>query len=672
MSTPTPDGQRCINCHAAARRGYITHLQTCPEWKGRAEHVGAATAAAAGRYQLLVGKLTPAKRRGRYECPSCGDQRHGGLSVDPGPAGPLFYCHGCCGGLKGPELRAVQTEILEAVGLSWTDVHHQEEAPRAPGAADTREGEDKPEKKSAATILVDLAEQLYEFGTSTDGETFGVPRAGPKVVVLLRGGHTSLRKQLAREYRRRYGKVAPAQALTDALTTLDGFAEDTEPRRLYQRVARCDGATWLDLGDLSGQAARVTGDGWTVVDRPPVLFRRTSLTGALPTPVRGGELGELWTWLNASTEDRPLILAALVAALDPDVPHVVLMLLGEQGTGKSTAAKVLSLLLDPSTVPLRKAPKDAEQWVTAAQGSWMVALDNLSGMPDWLSDSLCRASTGDGDVRRKLYTDGELATFAFRRCVILTGIDLGALNGDLADRAVTAELDMISPSDRRNERTMWPAWEAAHPRLLGAVLDLAGGVEAVVHSVELASSPRMADFAETLAAVDRVLGTAGLRRYVGAEERIAAEALTGDTFMVALTGWLKGTPWEGTAGTLHHLLTPERPPKGWPATARAVTTRLHRQAPVMRKAGWAVASRPGHGGILRWSLAPPPEIKAGIDPTNPTIPPSDGDLGWDGGVGGVDPGEFLETTDCAVPGCGNERRNGCRTCFEHMSQEMAG
>jgi hypothetical protein len=65
-------------------------------------------------------------------------------------------------------------------------------------------------------------------------------------------------------------------------------------------------------------------------------------------------------------------------------------------------------------VPARQSPKDLEQWTTAAAGSWWVGLDNLSGLPDWLSDALCRASTGDGDVRRKLYSDGGLYVVRFR------------------------------------------------------------------------------------------------------------------------------------------------------------------------------------------------------------------------------------------------------------------
>ena len=87
-------------------------------------------------------------------------------------------------------------------------------------------------------------------------------------------------------------------------------------------------------------------------------------------------------------------------------------------------------MLDPSPVPVRKPPRDADSWITAAAGSWVVALDNLSAVSEWLSDTLCRASTGDGDVKRQLYTDGGLVVFAFRRCVLLNVAD--------ADRPVLA------------------------------------------------------------------------------------------------------------------------------------------------------------------------------------------------------------------------------------------
>ena len=97
-----------------------------------------------------------------------------------------------------------------------------------------------------------------------------------------------------------------------------------------------------------------------------------------------------------------------------------------------------------------------------------MAVDNVSTIPDWWSDSLCKAVTGDGWLRRKLYTDGELAVLSFRRVVLLTSIStLYALRGDLGDRVLLVDLEPIeevpgSPSAASN-----PRYQAARPRLFG-------------------------------------------------------------------------------------------------------------------------------------------------------------------------------------------------------------
>ena len=493
------------------------------------------------------------------------------------------------------------------------------------GTSDTQ-----PPARSAATQLVEMAQNTYRFGVSMSGEPFGISKRGPRVVHMLRGGKVSIRGELARKYFRAKGRVAPQQALSDALGTLEGFALEQEPTTLHQRVARHDGALWLDLGCAQGRAVRIDANGWTLVDEAPIYFKRTPLTGPLPTPTTDGHLDELWSWVHATAEDRPLVAAYLVAALVPDIAHPILGLFGEQGSGKTTGTKAVVLTIDPGPVPYRKPPRDADSWITAASGSWVVALDNVSHVPDWLSDTLCRAVTGEGDVRRRLYSDSELATFAFRRVIALTGIDLGSLNGDLADRLLPVHLDRIDDFDRREETTMWgDAWQAAHPRILGAVLTLAADVLARLGTTKLERMPRMADFARIAHAVDQVLGTSGLERYLGAQGRLAADTLSGDDFITALIEAITKR-FEGTAAELLAKVTPTedgwRKPKGWPANARIVTQRLRRQAPVLRKVGWQVDEDGGRNKshATCWTLEPPkptqPEI--GRDSSSPDSPGS--------------------------------------------------
>jgi hypothetical protein len=461
-----------------------------------------------------------------------------------------------------------------------------------------------------ATVLVEIAHERYRFGVSTEGDVFAVPKDGPRVVSLLRGGRKSLRAELAREYFARARRTAPQQALADALLVIEGTAQESYEQTLNLRVARHQDALWLDLGDHSGAAVSITASGWRVEAEAPVLFRRTALTSPLPVPVAGGELDELWRWLNVEPDDRPLLAAWLIAALRPDTPHPVLGLFGEQGTGKTSAMKLVVSTVDATPVPARKPPRDPDSWVTAAAGSWVVGLDNLSDIPPWLSDSICRAVTGDGDVRRRLYTDSDLAVFSFRRCIIFNGIDLGGLRGDLADRLVPIQLRRIADSERLDEEQLWPAWPAAHPRILGALLDLAVAVARALPDVELATRPRMADFARVVAAVDDVLGTNGYAHYVTTQGAMASDSLTGDDFIAAIYRAVDET-FVGTSAELLLHVAPAaddwRPPRGWPANARAVTTRLHRQAPVMRKAGWVIDDDGGanHANAVRWTITPP-------------------------------------------------------------------
>lgn len=465
--------------------------------------------------------------------------------------------------------------------------------PPEPPTATAGDGDDKPERMTASTRLVHLAEAQYALGATEDGEPFAHTRTGPlsHVTLPLRGGRLGLRAALAADYFDTEGKAAPQAALADALNVLEGKARRLPPTQVHLRVAEAADALWIDAGDDLGTVIEVRGGAWRITrEQPPVMFRRTELTVPMDVPIAGGDPRDLFGFLNVAPEDRTILLAVLVAAFLPDIPHPIPTFTGEQGTGKSTAASMLVELLDPSAVPLRKGPRDADTFVTGATGSWVVAYDNLSAIPEWLSDALCRGVTGDGDVRRQLYTDGGLAVFRFRRQFILTGIDFAGLRGDLAERLVLVELQRIAEHARQDEQTLRARWGAARPRVLGALLDLTAKVHALLPSVRLDSMPRMADFARVLAAVDQLTGSEGFARYRAQSAEIAADTLAASPFIERLAG--VRLDHLGTAAELLETLAPADPeqrlPKGWPANARAVTSDLRRNAPALRKNGWTV------------------------------------------------------------------------------------
>jgi hypothetical protein len=390
-------------------------------------------------------------------------------------------------------------------------------------------------------------------------------------------------------------------------------------------VAEHDGAVYIDTADTDGTVIRIARGRWTVVTEAPVKFRRTRLTGEMDVPRPGGDVSLLWTFVPIDAADRPVLLAWLLAALIlPDAPHPILGLLAEQGSAKSSVTRCLVDLIDPSPVPLRQAPRDADGWITAASASWVVALDNLSGqLPAWLSDSLCRAATGDGSVRRALYTDSDVAVFAFRRCCILNGIDLRFDAGDLAERLASMQLPRIDTTHRRTESELGAAWAEAAPYVLGGLLDLAAQVHQTLPTLSVPDLPRMADFATVLAGVDMVLGTTGLDRY-----RSTARKVAGDTLDHPFTAELVALNQRFEERTSKEILaalrpaTPDwKPPRDWPKNARSATAQLTRDAPALRGQGWQIDNDGGHSkdGTTRWTITPP-ETEGELDPPSPPNP----------------------------------------------------
>lgn len=456
-----------------------------------------------------------------------------------------------------------------------------------------KSGEDGGKKPSAATRLVALARERYTFVMSTDARPYAVAIDGPNLALPLRG-KTGVRQRLARLYADTFdGDVASQSALADAMTVLEGIAEDNDPVPVHLRVGSTpDGRIVVDLGTADGRAVVVSPGHWEVVDRAPVLFRRSGAMAPMPVPVRTPDgLDRFHAMLNMDESAFRQMAAWMAAAWLPDIPHPILTCKGEQGTGKSMTAQMAINLIDPSPAARRSQPRDEKAWSRQAFTSWALCLDNISTIPRWLSDTLCKAVTGDGVVDRALFTDDDVVVLSYRRVLAMTTIDAGALAGDLAERVLMVELQLIDGNRRRSEEELDAAFAEARPAVLGGLLDLLAGVLEVLPSVRLDSMPRMADFARVLAAVDQVTGWQTLPDYLAASSNVASDALEGDLFGTALAALVtRAGTWTGTAAQLLEQLQPAngvRPPD-WPKDPTRTSGRVKRLAPLLRSIGITV------------------------------------------------------------------------------------
>ena len=455
---------------------------------------------------------------------------------------------------------------------------------------------DETKGPSQASQLVKLARERFELFMSDDGRPYAVKVDGPNIALPLRG-KAGLRSTLARIFTdANNGNVPSQSALADAMTVLEGVAASAEPRVPYLRVARHGDRIVVDLGTTDGGCVIIGPDGWERTPRSPVLFRRSGAMKALPVPVRDGDgLAKFRALLNAKDDGARLLMAWMVSTFIPDLPHPILTFRGEQGTGKSTAAAVVISLIDPSGAPKRTAPRDVKSWATQAFNSWALCLDNVSYIPDWLSDALCRAVTGDGVVDRALYSDDDVVVLEFRRVLALTTIDAGALAGDLAERLVTIELSLIPDSKRREEAELDRAFADAHAAILASLFDLLSEVLKALPDVTLTERPRMADFARILAAVDQVKDWKTLKAYTAGARDAVADVLEGEPFAQAVVTLVDQAGTDGLLVTAQELLdrvaAPERLPKKWPKDSTRAGGQLKRLAPALRTIGIEVDDR---------------------------------------------------------------------------------
>lgn len=298
-----------------------------------------------------------------------------------------------------------------------------------------------------------------------------------------------------------------SDAMNNALNVLEAKARyDGTERQVSVRVAGADGKIYIDLGTSDWAAVEIDANGWRIVPSPPVRFRRAKGCLPLPRPAHSGRVTALRPFLNLQgDEDFALVVAWLLAALRNHGPYPVLVLTGEQGSAKSTQARVLKRLVDPNTAPLRKLADSDRDLFIAANNSHVIAYENVSTLPVWLSDALCMLATGGGYATRELYTDAEETLFDFQRPIILNGIEEFVTRGDLADRSTTLMLPKIGEEARRDEETFWPEFESAAPAILGALFDaVAHGLKALP-DVKLDRKPRMADFAKWAVACEGAL-----------------------------------------------------------------------------------------------------------------------------------------------------------------------
>jgi hypothetical protein len=235
------------------------------------------------------------------------------------------------------------------------------------------------------------------------------------------------------------------------------------------------------------------------------------------------------------------LLCVFFGSMQPT--KIILLLIGQQGSGKTSALRRIQKFLFGPKVNLLSIEKDKQDGFIATITSDPIALfDNLDERVSWLPFNLSRLATGVTITRRQLYTTNDKAEFPGVSWLGITArsADFMLDQPDLPDRTLVLTLDRLV--DRKPEDELLCDVDVHRNAMWSELLDDLNRV--VRHLQEHPGSEpvqfRMADFASlALKIADawdcRAEVEQGLRKLEGAQAELV---LQDDPISLVLGVWL--------------------------------------------------------------------------------------------------------------------------------------
>ncbi|WP_029084474.1 bifunctional DNA primase/polymerase [Bradyrhizobium sp. th.b2] len=398
-----------------------------------------------------------------------------------------------------------------------------------------------------------------------------------------------------------------ARALEEVVSLLTAKAQFEAPQyKTYLRVGGTRERISIDLGTDDGSAVILTAGRWVIAPDNETKLVRSAGFAKLPEPTKSGDLSDLRSLLSLDDDAWVLVLAFLLLCLRPSGGFMVLLVEGEQGSGKSFLCMVIKKIIDPNQVEKGRLPDSERDLMIHAKDYFLLSFDNVSGMKGDISDALCILATGGGFGTRKLYTDDEQFVFNFCRPVMINGIADFVNRPDLLERSIPLRLTAMSDHGRRTEEEMLDEIDRILPGILGGLYEIAARAIGARPDTSVRPTLRMADCERWLLACEPHTGLekgSFIRAIRNAQDEISIERAQNDVVIAPLLALLKDGPFEGTVAELHQRIASgdQRADRYFPPTPAHLSKHLTRLRPAMTKAGvlFAFGPRTHQGRKLR-------------------------------------------------------------------------
>lgn len=284
---------------------------------------------------------------------------------------------------------------------------------------------------------------------------------------------------------------------------------------------------------------------------------------------------------KTSDEARYILTILLTAFMVPDVPAPAIVFYGFAGSGKSTATKLCTDLVDPQSSSRMALKEDVKEAVRELSQRWVTGYDNLQYFRPEMSDLFCQHITGGTSTARALYTDEDSVSKKMFGRLILNGIPVVARANDLLRRAITIECFGVPDEKLIDDSLIYRQADLLMPFIRAEMLVKVIQARELLPQIEVTSGtmPGFARWAEAIScAYGHPYGTFD-KIYAGFLEEQVAETADNSPICSSLTIVLEKhraeMPWRVTTKDLLAELREnadwsDTNQKAWPANSRSL------------------------------------------------------------------------------------------------------
>ena len=337
-------------------------------------------------------------------------------------------------------------------------------------------------------------------------------------IIPLNLGTTKARQVLTSQWKKLTDKTHSKTPYEDAIKQLEAdIVTGQESTPVYDRICietdeNGKKVIYYDLGD----------DDFTILVINDSSFQLMPYSKSSPIFARSADiliqtvdestddidhLGKYCDILNI--KDKLLNKVHTIAMVLSDIETPFMFFNSEYGSGKTTTAEEIKMLIDPTSSHVTKMPEDVGDIQTILSARYLTIFDNLNKLNQDQSDALCRALTGDSKDQRMLYSDNTLFTTSYKnKKIVLTGTSADIEYPDFISRTVFYELERLPEGDTKSKVEIKIELAKLRPKVLCQIFRILVKVLKTHDSIgaKVRTETRMADFERYGETISQALG----------------------------------------------------------------------------------------------------------------------------------------------------------------------